>query len=82
MFSIKRVQPVPEIIKILRLPQPIIGKNNSLSCVNFGPFDNGYILLGTESGHLLILDPKNLKRVCMERVFKDSSVSAIDLEPT
>ena len=51
-------------------------KDNKITCLNFGPYDNGYIMLGTSSGHLIVLDPKNLKRINSERLF-DSSEEGI-----
>ena len=59
-------QPYPEIIKILRLPQPEVSpfiSTTKITCINFGPYDNGYLMLGTSSGHLIALDPYTLKRI-------------------
>lgn len=75
---------VPEIIRVLRLPQPDLLKNNLVSCLNFGPYDNGYIVIGTTSGHLIVLDPKNFNRVSTQEVFSnpDEGVSNIHFDPT
>ena len=74
----------PEIIKVLRLPQHDPFHCNRISCLNFGPYDNGYIILGTTSGHLMVLDPKNLKRISSEKVFDGDGegVTQIQYEPT
>jgi hypothetical protein len=40
---------VPEVIKILRL-------DDKVSAIGFGPYDNGYLLVGMESGLLLAFD--------------------------
>ena len=71
----------PQIIKILRLPQPDPLQNNQITCVHFGPYDNGYIALGTSSGHLILLDPLNLRRINSDRLF-DLPISSIRSEPT
>ena len=78
------MHPYPEIIKVLRLPQPSKMFNNRITALNFGPYDNGYITLGTSSGHLLVLDPQNLKRINSEQLFDESEggVSQINYEPT
>ena len=47
---------VAETIKILNV-------EDHITCVNFGPYDNGYLLMGMESGQLLVFDIKNLDRI-------------------
>jgi hypothetical protein len=59
----------PEIIKILKLPQSNPFSNNVITAFNFGPYDNGYIVIGTSSGHLLTLEPKNLNRISSQKLF-------------
>ena len=49
--------------------------------MHFGPYDNGYIALGTSSGHLIMLDPLNLRRIHSDKLF-DSPISSIKCEPT
>ena len=34
-----------------------------ITCLSFGPYDNGYILCGMASGRLLVFDPVSLDRV-------------------
>ena len=34
-----------------------------ITCLAFGPYDNGYILAGMASGRLLVFDPVTLDRV-------------------
>ena len=60
--------PVPqiELIKVLRLPQPNPNSSNKISCIEYGPYDNGYLMLGTDSGHLLVLDPLTLDRISIQ----------------
>lgn len=39
----------PEVIKILRI-------DDRISCIGYGPYDNGHLLLGMKSGLVLIFD--------------------------
>jgi hypothetical protein len=41
-------------------------------------------LIGTSSGHLVVLDPKNLNRISSQRHFegKNEGISKINYEPT
>jgi hypothetical protein len=34
----------------------IIDIDSELSCINYGPFDNGHIMLGLKNGGFLIFD--------------------------
>ena len=79
-----KIQFLPNIIKVLRLPQPDLYVNNTITCLHFGPFDNGYILLGTSSGHMLVLNPKNLNRMSSFCMFerKGEGITNICYEPT
>lgn len=61
----------PEIIKIMRLPQPDPLRNNTITAFNYGPYDNGYLVIGTSSGHILTLEPKNLNRISSQKIFED-----------
>ena len=45
------------------------GDDDAITCLSFGPFDNGYILAGMQSGKLLIFDPVTLKRMHEFKVF-------------
>jgi hypothetical protein len=47
---------IPEVIKLLRLP-------GLVTSMAFGPYDNGYLLLGTNVGQLLVLEPLSLNRI-------------------
>ena len=66
------------------------GAGDSITALNFGPFDNGYILAGMQSGKLLIFDPVTLKRMQEFKVFtedrsedqKAQAISKIMIEPT
>ena len=77
-----KIVPIPDIIKILKLPQPYLNFNNKVTCLNFGPYDNGYIIVGTSSGHIIVLNPITLKRVFSDHLFPTSEVKSITFEPT
>ena len=60
-----------------------------ITCLSFGPYDNGYILTGTQSGRLLVFDPVTLERVKDFHIFtsdklhgQSQAISAISMEPT
>ena len=63
-----------ELLKVLHLPQPYPNLSNQISCIEYGPYDNGYLMLGTDSGHLLVLDPLTLGRISMEHLFTGQQV--------
>jgi hypothetical protein len=46
----------PEIIKILRI-------EDKITAIGYGPYDNGYLIIGLLSGHLLIFDIIHLDRI-------------------
>jgi hypothetical protein len=47
----------PEIIKILKV------ENDKISAIGYGPFDNGYLIIGLKSGHIVIFDILHLDKV-------------------
>ena len=47
---------LPEVIKILRLDDKICE-------VGYGPYDNGYFIVGMEGGQVLVFDVVNLDRI-------------------
>ena len=63
-----------------------------MTALEFGPYDNGYILAGMQSGRLLVYDPVTLERVKVFNVFTKGKmrgelkeaepISSISFEPT
>jgi hypothetical protein len=47
---------ISEVIKLLRLP-------GLVTSVAFGPYDNCYLLMGTNVGQLLVLEPLSFNRI-------------------
>eukprot|EP00347_Sterkiella_histriomuscorum_P010860 403374647 len=56
-------------------------QHGTVTTLNFGPFDNGYILLGLSGGVLIALESNNLNIIMQEKLF-DHAVTQIDFEPT
>jgi hypothetical protein len=65
-----------EIIKILEIECDI-------TCINYGPYDNGHILLGLADGRLLAFDFITLERLESVAVFEAGvSINCISFDPT
>ena len=54
-----------EKLKILALAQ-----KQQINCIQYGPYDNGHILLGLSDGWLLGFEYPSLKRVESKQIFK------------
>jgi len=63
-----------DLIKILSI-------HDRITCMNFGPFDNGYLLVGFDSGMMHVFDTLELNRVQSINLFS-SPVKSISFEPT
>ena len=55
LLTRRKFEPRLDLLKVLRVPK--------VTGVNFGPYDNGHVLVGTADGKLLALDPISLLRV-------------------
>ena len=54
-----------------------------VTCVNYGPYDNGHILLGLSDGTLIAFDFITLERLESVSVFTDNvAITCITFEPT
>lgn len=66
-----------EQMKVLEL------ENVTISSLNFGPFDNGHIMIGLTNGELLAFDVLTLKRLENTLIFTDlSPITSITFDPT
>mmetsp|Transcript_40405 Transcript_40405/g.38893 ORF Transcript_40405/g.38893 Transcript_40405/m.38893 type:complete len:163 (+) Transcript_40405:211-699(+) len=63
-----------DIIKILNI-------DDKISVLNFGPYDNGFLLVGMKSGALLCFDCFSLDKIQQLALFT-TPVKSIELEPT
>lgn len=52
-----------------------------ITCVQFGPYDNGHILVGTSTGDFLAFDSVTLKKLCNLKL-SDCPVTTITIEWT
>ena len=67
-------------------------EEDMVTAIEFGPYDNGYILAGMQSGRLLVYDPVTLERVKDFNVFTKGKmrgelklaepICSISFEPT
>lgn len=53
---------IPEFIKVLRMDERI-------SEMEFGPYDNGYLMVGLTNGNLLVFDVISLERLHVINLF-------------
>ena len=47
----------------------LLSGSAKITALSFGPYDNGHILLGLNTGHLLILSPINLDTLLRIQAF-------------
>ena len=55
---------------------------SQVTCLNYGPYDNGHILVGTSDGRLLAFDYLTLARLDTVEVFPQKAVTCITFDPT
>ncbi|CDW75572.1 UNKNOWN [Stylonychia lemnae] len=65
---------IPDVIKVLRMEDEIVE-------IGYGPYDNGYLIIGLKSGQVLVFDTINLNKLHQMQVFA-SPISKITFEPT
>ena len=63
-----------EVIKIFSI-------EDRITALNFGPYDNGYLLIGLRSGQLLVFDTIHLQKIQCLCLFQAPIIS-INFEPT
>lgn len=67
-----------EIIKIIDLAESV-----TITCINYGPYDNGHIMVGLSDGRLIAFDFLTLERLETLRVFEEGvAVTQISFDPT
>mmetsp|Transcript_1569 Transcript_1569/g.1526 ORF Transcript_1569/g.1526 Transcript_1569/m.1526 type:complete len:138 (+) Transcript_1569:1233-1646(+) len=60
----------------------IIDMDSEINCINYGPFDNGHILIGLKNGMLLVFEFPTLERVETVKLFDKQEITAITFDPT
>ena len=54
-----------------------------ITCINYGPYDNGYLLLGMDNGTLISMEYMSFEIFDRKTVFIGSTkITRIDYEPT
>lgn len=56
-------------------------KGARVTATNYGPYDNGYLLVGLSSGMLLVIDMHEMEVIMQLNLF-DSAVYSLKFEPT
>lgn len=52
-----------------------------ISCLSYGPYDNGHVLVGTTTGDFLAFNTLNLTKICNVKVAQ-YPVTSLTIEPT
>ena len=52
-----------------------------ISCLAYGPYDNGHVLVGTSTGDFLAFNSLNLTKICCVKVAQ-YPVTSLTIEPT
>lgn len=60
----------------------IIDVDAEITCINYGPYDNGHILVGLSDGKLIAFDYLTLERLESVMIFENSAVTTISFDPT
>ena len=71
-----RVKPQEStIVKVFR-------SKGLITCLSYGPYDNGHVLVGTSTGDFLAFDSLSLTKICNVKVSERSAVSSMTIDPT
>ena len=54
----------------------------TITCLNYGPYDNGHILIGMSTGDFIALDAINLTKITQVKISNASPITNIAIEPT
>jgi len=52
-----------------------------ITCLQYGPYDNGHILVGSSTGDFFAFDSMNLNKLCNVKI-SASPVTSLAIEPT
>jgi outer membrane protein assembly factor BamB len=53
-----------------------------ITCINYGPYDNGHILVGMEDGTLIAFDALTMQKIFKMQVFDNQPIHSICFDPT
>lgn len=60
----------------------IIDVESEITCINYGPYDNGHILVGLSDGKLIAFDYLTLERLESVKIFDKKAITSITFDPT
>ena len=52
-----------------------------ITALNYGPYDNGHVLVGTSTGDFLAFNSLTLQKICCVKIAQHP-VTSLDIEPT
>ena len=53
-----------------------------ISCLNYGPLDNGHVLVGLDNGELLVFEYPCLDLIESIKVFDHAAITCVTFDPT
>ena len=63
--------------------------SDEITALGFGPYDNGYILIGMKTGNIIILDPISLEKLAqiniskyVHRTLNNNKITGLTFDPT
>ena len=59
----------------------VFKSNGTITCLHYGPYDNGHILIGMSTGDFIAFDSMQVNKIVNIKV-SNSPVTSISLEPT
>jgi hypothetical protein len=66
----------PDLIKV-------INSSHEITTLNYGPYDNGHVMVGFSNGSLASFNYTTLERLCYIKVFSDEApITCINFDPT
>ena len=80
----KRPQPFLQLFDRVKVELTVtraFKSRGAISCVAYGPYDNGHILVGTSTGDFFAFDTMRLIKICNVKV-AEYPVTSITIEPT
>ena len=81
---VKRKQPFLMLFDRVKVEMTVTRAFKSrghISAVQYGPYDNGHILIGTTTGDFFAFDTMRLEKICNVKI-SEYPVTGITLEPT
>jgi hypothetical protein len=74
IMTFDREQTFKSVVKLFK-------SRGTITCVEYGPYDNGHILVGLSTGDFLAFDTVSLHKLCNIKM-SDSPITSITIEWT